>query len=359
MEDYAFYARFKEREGMKKRCFYLDFIRSIAVIAILLTHYNANYLFLNDGAGFHKVVLTSRVANIYIGDFGVSLFLIISGAALMYTYENQLILKDFYRKRFKSIFPMFWICYLIVYSHSFLVNGGNPISAGRPTILLTLLGLDGYIGTAIPTYYMIGEWFLGFIIIVYVIFPLLRAGINKKPILTCVLVLALYGYFMLHYDIPFIKNIFLFIRLPEIVFGMVFVKYIKKIPWPVSVMAFVVLILNTIIKPQIDTSFQMTYIGISSFLLLAGVAKFFEKASFVTYLCKVISKYSYAVFLTHHYIISYVVSKFDLYKISVMESYVLFAIIVAMICLASRGLYFLNGYIDKQMSLIFSKDVTS
>ena len=64
----------------KERLFYLDFVRAFATIVILLTHYNAIYLY----AGMpEKAVISTTVCNIYIGDFGVSLFLIISGAALM------------------------------------------------------------------------------------------------------------------------------------------------------------------------------------------------------------------------------------------------------------------------------------
>ena len=158
---------------MKKRCFYLDFIRAVAVICILLTHYNANYIYMNDPSALKKAVITTKVANIYIGDFGVALFLIISGAALMYTYGESLDLKSFYKKRFQSIYPMFWIAYVIAFSYSFLANKGFIWSLPKGRILLSVLGMDGYLGTVIPTFYLLGEWFLGFIIIIYILFPLL------------------------------------------------------------------------------------------------------------------------------------------------------------------------------------------
>ena len=77
----------------KERLFYLDFIRTIATISILLTHFNAIYIFSYPEQS-DKAVITSRVFGLYIGDFGVSLFFIISGAALMYIYGEKMDLKD-------------------------------------------------------------------------------------------------------------------------------------------------------------------------------------------------------------------------------------------------------------------------
>nr|WP_258323505.1 heparan-alpha-glucosaminide N-acetyltransferase domain-containing protein [Bifidobacterium indicum] len=66
----------------KQRLFYLDWVRALATVLIVITHFN-------------NPVLTNRPAfpnapfGIYIRDLGVSQFLIISGAALMYTYEDE------------------------------------------------------------------------------------------------------------------------------------------------------------------------------------------------------------------------------------------------------------------------------
>lgn len=330
---------------MKKRCFYLDFIRAIAVISILMTHYNAVFIYMNDENALKKAILTTKVANIYIGDFGVSLFLIISGAALMYTYENKLELKTFYKKRALSIYPMFWIGYFIVFCHSFMVNGGINQGIPKWRILLSVIGMDGYIGMVLPSFYLIGEWFLGFIIIIYIIFPLLRKGILDKPVITLIITVALYVFFMLDYRVPFIKNIFLFIRLPEIVFGMFFVKYIKKVDWKWALVSLLIIVANSILKPDWDASFQMTYIGISFFCLLTYVSRFIENKIIITRICQIISKYSYAVFLVHHYIINIMVSKVDLNQISILESYILFLIICCVIGVFAKLLYTINTYV--------------
>ena len=64
----------------RTRIFYLDLIRALATLLIVLTHFNFH---LKDHGGGY--VLTFQPFGIYVGALGVSLFLIISGAALTLT----------------------------------------------------------------------------------------------------------------------------------------------------------------------------------------------------------------------------------------------------------------------------------
>ena len=137
----------------KERIFYLDFVRAIAVILILMTHYNAVYLYVGQP---DKVFITAQIGNIYIGNFGVSLFFIISGAALMYVYDEKCELINFYKKRFLSIYPMFWIAYFIAFLYQFYVNKGIDLTVPKRNILLTILGFDGYFAAGMPTFYIFG-----------------------------------------------------------------------------------------------------------------------------------------------------------------------------------------------------------
>ena len=160
----------------KERLFYLDFVRAVAAISIIMTHFNARYLYLNPPVP-EKAVLTTMVSNIYIGNWGVSLFFIISGAALMYVYEEKCDLKIYFKKRFLSIYPMYWIAYICGFLYLFYTNKAVP-GAGGPKInfIFSILGFDGLLAENIPTFYVLGEWFLGAIICMYILFPLLRAG---------------------------------------------------------------------------------------------------------------------------------------------------------------------------------------
>lgn len=159
----------------RPRLFYLDLIRAIAAVLIVITHYNNPFL------QSHPVFINEPFG-IYIGNLGVSLFLIISGAALMYNHGGvkKLELKSFYWKRFKTLYPMFWIAFIVANAFLFLRAGGNPHpGVPKENIIFSILGVDGLLANAaIPTFYTLGEWFLGFIIIFYLVFPLLRWGVK-------------------------------------------------------------------------------------------------------------------------------------------------------------------------------------
>lgn len=71
----------------KQRLFYLDLIRAVALVCILVIHFNAavtGYFSLPS-----KLFGSVLPFNIYLGDFGSSLFFMVSGAALQYTSPGQ------------------------------------------------------------------------------------------------------------------------------------------------------------------------------------------------------------------------------------------------------------------------------
>ena len=109
----------------KQRLFYLDLIRAVALVCILVIHFNAavtGYFTLPS-----KLFGSVLPFNIYLGDFGSSLFFMVSGAALQYTSPGQgrepLNLARFYQKRAKAVYPMFWLAWCI-FSHPFCHKAG-------------------------------------------------------------------------------------------------------------------------------------------------------------------------------------------------------------------------------------------
>ena len=179
----------------KQRLFYLDFIRAVALVCILVIHFNAavtGYFTLPS-----KLFGSVLPFNIYLGDFGSSLFFMVSGAALQYTSPGQgrepLNLARFYQKRAKAVYPMFWLAWCIFFPIRFVTKPGYYAAAKTPSILLTLLGLDNFAqaaGWVTMDFACVGEWFLGSILFLYLLFPLLRWGLRKQPLLTWVVVLA-------------------------------------------------------------------------------------------------------------------------------------------------------------------------
>lgn len=336
---------------MKKRVFELDFVRALAAILIIMTHFNARYMFIGTPEAYSKMIVGIDTFNIYIGALGVSLFLIISGAALMLTYENNFTLKKFWKKRFLSIYPMFWLAYFVAFLHHFYHNKGLMFAqAPKFNIIYSILGIDGYLSNAnVPTFYLLGEWFLGLILLIYVIFPILRWGVIKHPIITFLVGMGLYVFGIIYQPDVLPQNMVLFVRLPEVLFGMYFQKYVKEVKWFWVIIAVGVLGLNTCLKPEFNQCLQTTYIGIAAFIVLFFVGKWIKNLHVITRFCEIISKYSYAIFLTHHYIIAFVMAEFDLNTITVCESYILFILICCLIAIFTKLLFAGNEYMMKHI----------
>lgn len=330
----------------RERLFYLDFIRAIATVAIVLTHYNALFFYNVYPQAPEKVVITASVANIYIGGFGVSLFLIISGASLMYVYEEKCELKKFYKKRFLNIFPMFWLAYGICFLYNFYNTGSIPQGIPQKNIIFSILGIDTWlVNFSVPTFGLVAEWFLGLIIIIYIVFPILRWGVNKHPVILGIFIMVMYAISLLKVN----SSVVLFARLPEFLFGMYFVKYIKKINFKWVIPSVAILVLNTVIAPGFNAIAQTTYVGICSFIILVWVS-YFVKWAWIKNICRTIGKYSYACFIIHHFVIYKVVERVNLYNITTSQSYLLFMWVCIVVSAASWLLYHCHDKLIKMLT---------
>jgi peptidoglycan/LPS O-acetylase OafA/YrhL len=207
---------------MVKRVYYLDFIRGISVCLIIIFHFNVHTLELSvsDNPVFWKKTV---IDHSLLGVLGISLFIILSGASLMLSTKESFKMRTFFRNRFLSIYPLFWVTYATAFSILCFVHHKLPAKAPPLSFFLTIIGLDGFLLYTIPNFYLLGEWFLGFIIIMYIIFPLLRYIFTKYAMFTiilCVFITLLVGKFtQLKMDIMR----FPLFRLTEFVFGMSFI----------------------------------------------------------------------------------------------------------------------------------------
>lgn len=252
----------------RKRVFYLDLVRALAAVLVVITHFNNPYL--HQAQKRH--VFAYEPFGIYIGNLGVSLFLIISGAALMMTYGGpRLDLRVFYWKRFKGIYPMFWTAWILGTLYFFLANQGVARNhAPTRAFLFTLFGMDGMVANFhIQTMYLLGEWFLGFIVLFYIVFPLLRWAVMTYPKTTAAAIFAIYAVtFVLLNKIPhsFPNQIVLPLRLPELAFGMYFVRYVRRMPtWAVLpwVLPCAGILIMSAKRPMLNEDFATPFVGVA------------------------------------------------------------------------------------------------
>lgn len=318
---------------MRERLKYLDYIRAFSTILIVLTHYNALFLYLpGEPYTGNAIVLTAYVNGLYIGDWGVSLFLIISGAALMYTYQDSLDIKLFYKKRFLTIYPIYWVVYIIAMSYLFLkYKTINPANAESWKVLLSLLGIDSYLGSITTIWSCVGEWFLGLILLIYIIFPIIWYLMKKNEYVLWSIILIQYVVFLKYNPFQISPTTIIFVRLPEFCFGMWFIKHkdkiLKSIP-VIIIVAIFLLIFDCVFRSYINVSLRTTYLGILLFLFFVIISRYISNLNIVNNISSFICKYSYIIFLIHHRIIWEVTGNWDMRLITRFQSWILFFVIL-------------------------------
>ena len=307
----------------KERVRYIDFIRLFACICILVVHFNATVSGYDKWQCFYypNSLVPNSYFGAYLGDIGVSLFFMISGASLMLSNENTSV-KDFYKKRFFNIYPMYWIAFGTTTLLSFLLCKSFPMSK-LYYLLFSILGMDGYLGTlGMPggSFYQVGEWFLGCIILLYLTWPLLLAGFKKAPVLTWIITLTI------SFCLSRKNNIWFFVRFPEILFGMSTVKYrwdkrpiVMLLVATSGALASYILYQRGIIWNFLWVSIFCVFL----FTILLNISQLIKNELINSFLVK-ISGLTYPIFLVHHWIIHNLVTGFDLSAFPYRYTVVLF-----------------------------------
>lgn len=149
----------------------LDFIRAVCAIGIILFH-------ISSYVSKTAPKLMYRYANGTFGALFVGVFLLISGGVLYYNYPEVKNLSTFYYKRWKSIFPMFYITFLFFFIRNVIAEHAVFYNGDPWKLLLSVFGLDGYLNYKYPGYYIVGEWFLGAIVLLYVLYPIFVKLVN-------------------------------------------------------------------------------------------------------------------------------------------------------------------------------------
>ena len=289
---------------MKKRLFELDLIRVIAIFSILIYHFT-----LNDREIF-EVLKIGHYSNIHLGHFGVSLFLILSGTALVISEKEKFSIKEFYKKRIKAIFPLYYLTFILFYIKTKITNPYRFCGVRKLSIIYTILGLDGLLSHWRPTFYLVGEWFIGCILIFYLFYPLLRKLIDKYPKITFIVLLLTNILIILNYNITEIPFFFSpAVRFMEFVIGIYIGKYFiknelyknKKLSIGITIGSILLFIIFAFIQNNLNTMFNIITCGISAFMIIFYLGRIIT----IERIKKIVSwfaKYSFAIFLVHHQI---------------------------------------------------------
>lgn len=307
---------------MKNRSLSYDFIRTISTIGILIAHYQyyVSAFVIGDGA----LLFPWYFVSCDFTSISVSCFFVLSGASLMYSVlqqeEKTFNLKSYYLKRVKSIYPSFYCVWLI--SYIFYRFNGNPVCTEPWKIIYTILGIDGWAGQFSGTnYYLTGEWFLGTMIFLYLLFPIyLKLQQKSIPLLLC-LVTALFFIGMQCGNIGLNFYESALVRSVEFVFGMLFTKFVSPPPGhmpppcthiQICIAALATCVLGVFMRwvIEIHVMGQIILSGIAAFIVLYYMGIYAMKIPLVAKYAKAFSAISFPFYLLHHTILALTSSPF-------------------------------------------------
>ncbi len=285
------------------------------------------------------------------GNVGTSLFFLISGNCLARNYGEKLEIGKFYRKRWLAIFPMFYICYLLVlFGHTVILQ--NNVWAGVEPwrVIFTILGVDKYLEFAnIRSGALVGEWYTAIIVGIYLLFPALQLLYKKSKIAGTVLMIALYVLNIIFDWGPFPDDAHLITGLCMFWMGMLTYRYedkFEKLPWYLwGIILIVSGVILLVPLPGPDLIYK-NLLAVGIVLLFMRVGTFIKKDSAVLrFLCKI----EYGVYLCHHTVILVLLSfytqifgeveKISYYLISMFAS-IVFAIMLTYLTQWILKLYF-------------------
>lgn len=330
-----------------------NFMRVVLTFCIFLYHYFV-----------HTSNITGDTNSIFLTfEFSTAptiCFFIMSGALLYNRYKKDLDLKKFYIKRFTNVLLPYYIVYLYQYIKT-AISLHTPffVEGSKFKILLFIFALDGYMNKYFSTYHMnTGEWFLGILIMFYLLYPILVKILDRFG---RAFVVFIYILFIIRLFFPFqyaIKD-FIFC-LTAFTTGMFISKYdylnMKKSGY---INLFILAILVLRFNGGITNMNEFLYIFIYSvmmYLLIFNLGNMFLKGNnnkIINKLFTILSSISYEFFLLHHIIILRFINRINEYRFKT-NSYYRFMYFISMILVTIVLAYLLKKLV-KAIIKVFEK----
>ncbi len=300
----------------KTRILEFDIIRVLAMFWVVTYHFGCEY-------GLPFSVGTAPILNVFcltpnfdFGNVAVTMFLVLSGALLYGKYgENTGNIFEFYKKRFKTIYPPFWILnlYVVAAMLRHWLSDGNPFFAGNPLkLLLTVTGFDGYVRLfGFENYYFCGEWFVGAIVLLYLLFPVLTWIYRKKRTVLLALLLILYGLqFMLPNGEELTISALPVTLVLKFVLGFLLMDLLPRlrnrgVAWVALIVFTGLCFLQDFPLPILRNDLLGSFAGMAVFLMVLNFCSGVRIDSPMGKIVQKLAPYTYCVFLLQHICISW------------------------------------------------------
>jgi len=313
----------------REQIFFSYGIRLISFFAVVLFHFNmAIVQFHPDSMLLGKLSYLNQT----VGDIAISLFIITSGFSLEMSTRGQFELRKYFAKRIISIYPAFWVCYLLVGAFLFLTSGHLTGDNHHWKLLLSITGLDGFFLYKMQNYYLVGEWYTGYMLLTYLLFPFLLIGMRFNMAMTAVSVLAIFAVLYFNYNKFFdvYINCNPLMRLPDFMFGMIYSKYIysnRKSFYTSGITGALILVCLVTMFQSLPSQVYMLIFGCCIYSVLAVIFDLFKNVTPLTKNTSHLAGLTFIAFLLHHQIIYFLFGKLDYSVMTDIEAWYFFFVI--------------------------------
>lgn len=287
----------------KNRFIELDFLRNSAAIFILMYHFIVE----SNTAGYINYSPFVLQTFSFLGSIGVNLFFLLSGAGLSYRWQNSWDPKEYVKGRILSIYPDFWVVFFTLFVYGEVLHGNNS-SIPKWKIIFSVVGVDGYMEQFTSTFYKIGEWFLGCLLILYFLFPIfLHFLSSKKKALFCGSILFLFWLIWPSLCLPYDGNHMVLGQAFVFWSGMILSRFIGR-KFRAKQLILYSVICGVLLLLHIPTKYTALLCAIFIMLLAFVSAKYLKNLPYIIHLfIYFFSRQSYRMFLIHHVLLVIIV----------------------------------------------------
>lgn len=334
-----------------------DYMKAIAILLVVRTHFGSHVAELEaDPAHSISTHFTAFVNGSW--ETSVMIFLMVSGALCWYNHPGveKKEIPAYYRKRLKALFPSFYIVWFIGFLENVLA--AKQVFYVKPAgrILLSFIGMDGYLSFLGDNYYVAGEWFFGMIVILYLLYPLTAKVFSfvklRIPIEIALIALT---YVMYHTDFsPVMPSRSIVTCLLAFWTGMLVITIYRKL---INIPSFVVFLAVSLLLLYFPfnrweklTIYFEDALAVALFVVVANIVERFPKIPGLSQWANYTSRISLQMLLMQHLMVLKVLSNFAGMTIGRKTEIGLFLLTVFVVYLTSDMLYIVTNEVLKRVS---------
>ena len=344
---------------VRKRLYSLDLLKLISILIVFFYHIMMDMYVIHP---MHNLKFLETILirpNVHLAMLACGIFILISGATLKLNERNESVL-CFYKRRLTKILIPFYFAYIIYFIIKAITFKNIHLFGGieKWRFIYTIFGIDEYLNAAgIKTFTLgIGEWFLGCIILCYLVYPLL-SYLDKKYKIATFIVFTIYDilinvyYSRFNFAMPqhfnFLCQVYNFYLGIAIIDERVFSKLKKCQFFGILLVLFIYFCPFNINVPD---NIKITLCAVSLVTVFCNYESLLDKNNFMIGLIKKFNTISLEFFLVHHFVIYEIDYLLNYRRVGGVEFLVILFTELAIIILISTWISKLNKSCNQLMN---------